>query len=180
MATPDVRNVLRVPGYLVKDPTSLASAFPFGGTALGMTRAIEVRWTPRAKTIAAEEWGGTAVGQVYCGETVVLAAILRSWDSTAVASIFPAASGATVNYRVQTGGVRPGSVQTPHKLLFAPIALDYHPCVYFPAAVGLPDATAKLQLSLAEEIGLAGMWRALPADSSGSVYQIGTRGSISL
>jgi hypothetical protein len=180
MATPDVRNVLRVPGYLVKDPTNLATAFPHGGTALGMIRSIEVRWTPRAKVIAAEEWGGTAVSQVYTGETVILAAILRSWDSTAVASIFPAASGATVNYRVATGGTRPGTLQTPHKLVFSPVALDYHPFVYFPAAVGLPDAAARLQLSLAEEIGLAVVWRALPADSSGSVYQIGLRGSIVL
>ena len=46
MSTPNARDVLHVPGRLVKNPTSLSLVFPHGGTALGIVRAIVFKPEP--------------------------------------------------------------------------------------------------------------------------------------
>lgn len=180
MATPDVRNVLKVPGYLVKNPTDLSAAFPHGGTALGLVRGIELRIVPRAREVTAEEWGGQRVATVYCGETAILAAVLRTWDAAMFPSVFPNASSTTIDMKVASPSVAPGTVLTPFKLLFSPVALTYHPFVYFREATGLPDAAAKLQLSLKDELGTAVVFRAQASTTGGSVYQVGGRSAITL
>ena len=175
MANPDVANILRLPGFFVKNPSTTSGGMPFGGTALGMSVDCEFRTVPRSKLITAEEFGGQTVSQIYCGETAVIATVLRSWDASAVSSVFP--HGADFN--VSSGNGRPGTTLSTFKLMFCPIAYTYHPFVYFPAATGLPDESARLRMSMSNEIGFGIVFRALPA-ADGCVYQIGTGGSIHL
>jgi hypothetical protein len=184
MTAPNLAAVLRVPGRLIVDPTDLLAASPYGGTALGMARGVEVRISTRSKLIAAEEWGGVTTEVLYAGETVVLAAVLREWDPDAAGRVFAyAASGAVTGRRVASqtvdAGTRAGTRRTPHKLLFAPNAKDAQPFVYFPAAVPLLDAAARLNLGLDQEAGFGAVWHAVPA-ADGRVYQIGFRPDLTL
>lgn len=177
MATPDVRTILRLPGFFVKNPSTTSGGMPFGGTALGLAASSELRIVPRSKLVTAEEFGGQVVKQIYCGETVIIATALRDYDAAAIAAVFPTASGSHVDMNV-TSGTRAGDDLETFKLMFCPVAYSTHPFIYFPAATGLPDESGKLRMSLASEVNLGVVFRALP-DSSGCVYQIGTAGSIS-
>ena len=179
MTAPNLAALLRVPGRLIVSPTDFLAASPYGGTILGMVRGVEVRMDIRSNLVTAEEWGGVTTEVVYAGETVVLAAILREWDSDAVASVFPyAASGAATGRRVASqtvdAGTRAGTRRTAAGIVFAPLAADAHPWVYFPAAIPLLDQSVRFGLGLDQEAGFGAVWHAVP-DDSGRVYQIGFR-----
>ncbi len=194
MAAPDLATILRMPGVLVKDPTSLASvptpedfrtaSTIFGGTVLGVLRNVEARWQIRGRNIAAEEYGGAVHEQIYIGESLVLAAILRNFDSTGISTIFPNTSaGTTSGARVvaqdfSQSGSR-AAIRTAHKLLFVPVAVETMPLVYLPAARVLPDATAKMALGLEEEVGIGIVWQASPSDA-GLCYRIALREDLTL
>ena len=175
MANPDVANILRLPGFLVKNPSTTSGGMPFGGTALGMSYGMEFRSVPRSKLITAEEFGGQAVAQVYCGETAIIAAALRTYDASAISTVLPHGG----NFNVSSGNGRPGTTLSTFKLMFCPLAYTYHPFICFPAATGLPEESTRLRMSLAAEIGFGVVFRAMP-DANGCVYQIGTGGSINL
>lgn len=175
MANPDVANILRLPGFFVKNPTTTTGGMPFGGTALGMSTGSEFRTVPRSKLITAEEFGGQSVAQIYCGETAIIATALRTFDGSAFSAIFPHGG----DFNVSSGNGMPGTTLSTFKLMFCPLAYTYHPFVYFPAATGLPEESARLRMSLTNEIGFGVVFRAMPA-ADGCVYQIGTAGSITL
>ena len=65
MSTGSVRDVLRVPGKLVINPTDITAAFPHGGTELGLTRDSEMRFGIKTELVHAEEWGNQPVESVY-------------------------------------------------------------------------------------------------------------------
>ena len=67
MATAATRNILRIPGRLCVGPTDLTTAFPHGGTALGVTRALEFRFGYRTYNATAEEFGGVTTRAYYTG-----------------------------------------------------------------------------------------------------------------
>lgn len=194
MGANDVATILRLPGLLVKDPTSLASvptpedlrtaSTIFGGTVLGVTRNVEARWVVRSRNVVAEEWGGTVAERVYIGESLVLAAVLRNYDADAMATIFPRTSaGSTSGARVVEQDFAQTSsrahIRTPHKILFVPVAVETTPLVYLPAARALHDATAKMALGLEEEVGIGCVWQACPNDS-GVAYRIALREDLTL
>ena len=77
MATARVRDILRIPGRLVINPTNLNSAFPHGGTELGLTRDAEMRFGITTSLVTAEEWGQAPVEAVYTGESAVFAAVWK-------------------------------------------------------------------------------------------------------
>lgn len=159
MSAPDVRNILRVGGHLSS-----------GGTWLGLSHTIECRVTQRVKQILAEEWGQQPAGVVYCGETWLIAAALRTFDADALGKLFPGASGGGVSWNVLSG-TRPGTRREPSPITFVP-RVSSHPSITFPAAVGLPDASAKFTLSLDSELSFGMVFLAMP-DDSGDVYEVG-------
>jgi hypothetical protein len=183
-APTDLSALLRVPGRLILNPTSMTAAAPYGGTYLGVLRDHEVRWNMKAKIVAAEEWGGVASEVIYTGEALVLAALLRDYDATALGLIFPnvaagSRSGESVVSQTVDAGTRAGTRREAHKLLFAPLAEDVMPFVYLPAARAILDSTAKLNLGLDQEAGIGAVWYAVP-DDTGRTYVVGLRKDLTL
>ena len=188
MSTGSVRDVLRVPGKLVINPTDITAAFPHGGTELGLTRDSEMRFGIKTELVHAEEWGNQPVESVYCGESAVFAAVLREWDNDALSNIFPntgtgSVSGdKTILGRVDGVGVNRAGYLLSGKsfiLLFSPKSVDRHPMVIIRKAIPMVEESSLLQLSLAEELGIAVVFQAIP-DSSDRLYDVGKREDLTL
>ena len=188
MSAPDVRDVLRVPGKLVINPTDITAAFPHGGTEIGLVRDSQLRFGYRTDLVHAEEWGGQPVESVYCGEVALFAAVLREWDDDALSNVFPnTGTGAISGNRTILGRVSGGSFNRAGYLLsgksfvlcFSPRSVDRHPMVIVRKAIPMVEETALLQLSLAEELGIGVVFQAIP-DSSGRLYDVGKRGDLTL
>src|SRR5688500_3826453 len=96
MATANVRNILRLRGRLCFNPTNLATAFPHGGTALGLTRSGVFHLGMKTVLNEAEEWGGIVSKAWYAGEKPFLAAVLREFDNDAIGAVFPNTGAGTV------------------------------------------------------------------------------------
>lgn len=156
MTAPNVQAILRAGGYLYS-----------GSDALGNTHTVECRVIVRTKAIYAEEWGQQEVGRLYCGETWILAAALRDFNATAIARLFPNASGGNATWNVSSG-TRPGTLIEPAAVSFVPRS-SAGKTITFPAAVGLPDASARFKLSLKDDLCFPMVFMAQP-DSNGSVY----------
>lgn len=183
MATADIKNIVRLRGRLVKDPTNLSTAFPHGGTALGLARDMVFRFGFKTTFVHAEEFGAR-VETIFAGETAVFAAVLREFDKDAVSAIFPntGASGALIKGNASGSGInRAGTLLSSKsfKLLFSPTAVDHHQFVVIYKAVPMLEETAEFQMSLGDEVGIAVMFQAIP-DSAGKLYQIGKKADISL
>ncbi len=186
MATRDVRNVLRVPGRLIMNPTDLSIDAPHGGTELGLVRDAEFRLGIKTSVVTAEEFGVQPIEYVYAGEAAVMAAVLREFDEDAIQAIFPdTAPGmcgpiSTISYDVNDDP-RAGrflSAQS-FSLLFSPRSLDRHPMILLYKVIPLVEESSLLNLSLSEELGIGVMFHCIP-DASGRVYSIGHRGDLTL
>ena len=198
MSTGKTREIIRTPGVLVKDPTdiSMGAAVPFGGTQLGLTRSIALDWNVRVADVTAEEFGGQVVEKLYAGESAAMAAVLRSYDSDALASVFPlTATGSATGEKVISyellSAARPGYRLSTlaSKILFVPAApalddsdpdpVDDQPWILLRNAIPQLVSTTRLNLSLRAEWGVGVVWAAMP-QADGKVYQIGKRGDIAL
>ena len=187
MAARDPLTALKGSGYLVKDPTDLSAATPFGGTLLGTTS--EHAWNPnfQHEQVLTEEWGATPTEVIYLGEAPVFAAALRSYDADALALLFPltatgASSGRKVlKHDVGAAATRAGTKLSAvaHKMIFVPESVRTQPAVYFPNAVPIISGDAALRLRR-EVIGSIGcMWIAMP-DSDGRTHEVGLLEDITL
>jgi hypothetical protein len=188
MAVADVGDVLKLPGRLCINPTDLSLDFPHGGTALGLTRAAEFRFGIQTSIVTAEEWGQQPVEAVYAGASAVFGCVLREWDNDAISAIFPNTGTGTISGdstilgRVDGVGVnRAGHLFSAQALvlLFSPRSVDRHPMVLVRKALPMPDETAMIQASLAQEFGIGVVFQAIP-DSSDRTYDIGARGDLTL
>ena len=204
MSVGSARKVMRIAGNLCINPTDISDTaqFPYGGTALGVTRGAEFRFGIKSAIVTAEEWGGQPVETVYGGEVAIFAFVLREFDNDAIATVFPNTSvGSTSGDRVIEGAVigagvnRAGYLMSNQSvsLLFAPqvekttatpgsstyIPYDEQPMVLVRVAIPMLEETATLQLSLAQEIGMPVVFQGIP-DANGKVYEIGKRGDLTL
>jgi len=205
MSASDVRKILRIAGKLCINPTDISDTaqFPYGGTALGVTRAAEFRFGIKTALVTAEEWGQAPVESVYTGEVAVFAFVLREFDNDAIATLFPnTAVGATSGDRVIEGRVdgvgvnRAGYLLSDKavSLLFAPqvdkttttpgsttfIPYDLQPMIYVRKAIPMVEEASMLQLSLAEEVGIGVVFQGIPDGGTGKVYEVGKRGDLTL
>jgi hypothetical protein len=187
MSTATTRKVLRLPGRLCAGPTDLTTAFPHGGVALGITRDAEFRFNIDKHIITAEEWGNIPCEIIMGGESAVMGCVLREFDNDMIGKVFlnPSAgtsSGDQVIYsKTPAATNKPGyrlSVKG-FKLLFSPKAVDTHPHILMYNALPIVEESALVQASLAEELGIAVAFHAVP-DSTGRVYAIGKREDLAL
>lgn len=188
MATADLGKVIRgMTGYLCSGPTDLTLPFPHGGTALGEVRDMEFRWGIRTRFVTAEEYGGQIVAGIpYVGQSDVLACVLRTWDDDALAAVFPYTAVGVTGHRaikvdVKTDVVRAGGLDTARvaKICFSPSSPDQHRFIVLHRAMPLVDESARLQLRLDEEIGIAVVFRGLP-DANGLVSSVALRKDVTL
>ncbi len=188
MSTADLNQALTAPGRLCVNPTSLSGSFPYGGTALGETRGIQVRIFGGYFDVEAEEFGGAIVESVWSGENVALGGYLRQFDETAIGKVFPNTAVGTTTKRVgmrhwmdASTPSRPGHLLSSRScvLLWVPLDVDRVRSVILYRA--LPAVEAQLTLSKAlgarEEIPF--VFSGIP-DSTMRVYKMDFLREISL
>ncbi len=182
MADSDVRRALRVNGKLCWDPTDVTTgSFPYGGVGLGVAtgKAHEVRYA--AHLVRAEEMGGVTIDAIHPGEEHVFSAILRAWDTDAIAALLlDRADGATtgrevIRARATTVDKRAGTMLSTLKgiLYFAPDS-DSDPGVIFYNAMPMRPDQSSTAYHIAEQWGLPMLWIATP-DATGRMVEAGLR-----
>lgn len=160
MGTASADSVLLVPGRLAKNPTDLTTAYPHGGTALGVVADVILEPRVRTEEIAAEELGGAPAEVLYLGEAWRLAVLLRQWDVDAIDAIFPnVTQTGTGNVRrtiQMVGNVYPGYLLSSRacKLVFTPDD-STRPGLLVQRALPALRPTAALNLGLDRELGFA-------------------------
>ncbi len=178
MAAPATKNMLRIPGTIVKDPTNLSAAYPYGGTILGLVHQIVFKPMAKSHAQTAEEWGEQVVEVFYGGTSVILAATLRGMDDDAYAAVWPdtetgSPSGEKKVTILTTAG-RAGSKLSAlsMKILFVPESAIRHRAVLIRDAIPIVAEDASLAFASSEEIALSVAFLARP-DSSDRVAEIG-------
>lgn len=187
MSTPDVANILRLPGKLSHSPTSLATAYPHGGTALGTVGRR--RWRPMIPpfVVTAWEWGGAPCEVIQGGGAWVLEGELREFDADALAALLPqyaagAQGGPTLKLKANVDATRAGvslGTSLGKVVVFTPDGLDDLPLVLFRRGVPAPADDVSFALSGAESGALKFRWYATP-DSAGLVADVGMRRDLTL
>lgn len=177
MATADLNDALNVPGRLSWNPTSVSSAYPHGGTALGFVRGVAVRRVEARRELTDEAFGSEVYDVISCGENWALACIFRSYDADAIGVLFPNTSTGTVAKRkiVATPGTnRPGLLlsEKSGKLLFTPLDSDRAPAVLFYKAIPLTDETLEMNKALDKREEYGALFVAV-RDSSDRIEQMG-------
>lgn len=174
MSTSLARNILRIPGRLVKNPTDMTAVFPYGGTELGVFRDMWWSIGIKSERLVPEDIKA-GVAHIVTEFEPVASCCLRSWDNDFIASVFMNAqtdSFGEVGDAGKVQGTRRAGFDLADlnfKLLFAPLAEDFHRFLYFPNAIPLIDETQQIRLSLAEEFGIVVLFSAAP-DSQGRTH----------
>jgi hypothetical protein len=175
MSTAYADEIKRIPGTLVVNPTDLSLAYPYGGTVLGVVRAIEIDLGQRVRMVVDEGGGGGHVQGIRLGQASALHAVLRSWDKDMVSALFPnttVVEGLPLQLNqefgsgVQPPGVFATDVSATVKLLFAPTAPLHHEGFLLYRAFPHAQEAARMQASLTKEIGVAVSFMGLPDDST--------------
>jgi len=117
--------ILNVPGRLVWNPTTSlsATAFPYGGTALGQVVDVQVQAFESIEKLAEESFGEAPIETIFLGEAWAIGFILSEFDIDALSLVFPAASVGVDGGIVLRGGREPGTLGSTleGQLLFAPL-----------------------------------------------------------
>ena len=182
MATANVQTVLRAPCKLCATPTNLATAFPHGGTALGLTAKVILKPQAILSPITAEEFGGTVVDVIYCGEKALVTCVLRGWDADVISAVFPNSTVGSVRGKPYlrwepgaTGQNKPGYRLSNKavKLYFSPEAGDYAVGLLIHSAIPAWDEAAEINLTDDVEAALPVAFWAVPATTTGRCYEMG-------
>lgn len=185
MAVKDLSTIVRGwKGRLIKDPTNLSAASPYGGTVLGAVAGQKFITGLRHGVIVNEHQGGATNDVVYSGESVVIECVLRGWDADAIAAVNPntSASGSTIDYLVAGAGKnRPGYTMGNQSmaLLFEPDDTANNRMILFRKCVALPKAAMELQMKLKVEAVIAAVFYAVP-DSTGRCAHVGLKANLTI
>ena len=188
MATGNPRNIRRFRGRLAWNPTDLTTAFPHGGTELGVVRDLVFRFGIATEEIRAQEWGNVPTEYVYKGSSAFLVAVLREFDNDAIGTVFPdTPAGATTGDQiiraagsgsgVTFGGVLLSTISG--VLVVSPDSPEDQEFLLLYNAFPMPEETSELQISAGSEVGLAVVFRA-GLDSTHRQWNIGKRRDLSL
>lgn len=181
MAAADPTLVWRAPGALYLNPTNLVAP-PYGGTALGLVHAYDLRPITREDPVVAEEYGGETTETVFLGRDWRLVATIRAWDNDALAALpWTTAAGLSGKRVVTEPGTHiAGDLGTAKagKLLFA--ARDSRaPSFVLYRAIPQLEESARLRFEITNELNIPVVWRALRGAGGNSV-QIGVLGDLTL
>tara|TARA_R110000824_G_scaffold89186_1_gene218907 strand:+ start:1385 stop:1939 length:555 start_codon:yes stop_codon:yes gene_type:complete len=177
MGVADSGKVLRVGGRLCINPTNLATAFPHGGTALGMISEAVFQPGLKRYEVTAEEYGGEPIDLVITSETVVFGCLLRGMDSDAWSTSFEdTTTGSSSGEKVveYPGATRAGTLASARsvKLLYSPDDIQNDPAILMYSACPILSETAELALAISQEMVVRVVFQGI-RDTSGNVYQIG-------
>jgi hypothetical protein len=149
VGSPDGDNGQFSSGRLAYGCSNLATAWPHGGTGLGLVGELYVFPQARWKSLAAEETN-SAVEVLWLGGDVVLSFTCMGWDNDAMAVVFPNTDQSSSQTVVKWPGsdLAPGvPVSTITNLVFTPWdTTNSKGLVVYKAAV-IPDLNAQLAMS---------------------------------
>jgi len=183
----DVERVLRVGGQVAFGVTNLATAWPHGGTGLGVVTYAVVM--PNRKTFAVrgadDKYAGQITDVYNAGENWTLGLSLRQWEDDILTAIFrnytTAVSGNKVlvdAIQMGSSGLAPGaSVPSLGNLLFTPNNPE-HPAVLFYDVRPIIEETNELLLTAINELQVDLVFQALHTGSR--LYQMGLLTDLSL
>ena len=179
MGAISLADVVRVPGRLCYGPTSLAAAYPHGGTALGPVHYCAVSRVVRRDVVRARELGGRIVEGSEGAEDLILTARFRGLDDDALALLWPStATGASTHKTVRIPGSTnlPGTKLTARaqKVLFSPLDVTTGNAwgAIFYRALPLLEDNLELQLNVINELDFIAAFQCIP-DASGRVAEFG-------
>ena len=187
MSARDATKIIRVPGRLAVAPTNLATAFPHGGTELGAVRAVALRLRQRDFDVVAEEFD-EVVETVHGAMRVVgLACLLRQFDDTVIAKVFPSTStGSSSGSKVIDipGTARAGRLAsaTAVKYVFTPDnQTDHQAIILYKADAALETDGAEIMCHMMQERVLPVVFKPIRDTSSPArVCKIGKLADLSL
>jgi len=184
MGASAVGKVIRVKCRLIKDPTDLSLAFPYGGTELGLTRRVVWRVQPIRGDITAEEYHGAVVETLQGAKNAIVTCVLSEYDPDAYSTLWEGVTTATASGHpllVHTMTTQRGELGSDRavSILIVPQATEEHPALYFPRAIPLIDESADIAHQLPEEWGVPCVYRAIP-DATGRVFIEGVLEDITL
>lgn len=173
MSTPNVRDILSVPGKLYINPSGLTSPANYG-TPLGIVHDVEVITDVPTAYITAEEYAGERVEGQMVGAGCAIGFILRGWDKNAIQQLYPNTVAGTVTgkrYVQSPGTIRPGEPLSNRSvvLLFAPDDPDRHMMFLMRRALPAIEANAKLAMRLDQEFGIPALFYGI-RDTSSRMY----------
>ena len=165
MSARDQTKIIRAPGRLFLNPTTISGSAPYGGTELGAVRKVAVRLRQRSHDVIGEEFDEPVEFLKGGFRIVGLACLLRQYDNTVVSTVFPSTStGASSGDKVidDPGTARPalGSA-TSNKILFVPENATAHPSVILYRADATLEGEVELMHTIQEERALAVLFKAL-------------------
>ena len=147
---PDYAEIIQNSGYLFWNPTNLAAEATWG-TKIGFVRD-GVAWDPGHGFIELDqpETGDEPVIGIYTGNHVIVAALLRNYNATALSLLFPGLTSSTaVKFpsTIKTGVNYYATVGYYGKLLYVPDDQANHPCLLLQKAIPRIHSTARIKLS---------------------------------
>lgn len=184
MAAGDVRNIFRIPGRLSFGASNLATAYPHGGTAMGIIGSKVLRPFSGRYIVTAEELGAEPIEEIKTGFAWVLAATLREFDNDVIANVFPDTFiGASTQRVIEHPGPPDGSPLSSERalsnLVFTPDDQANHVGFIMYRAIPEIDEAAELSFSLAENQEIAVLFSGI-RDATSRVIQIGLLSDLSL
>jgi hypothetical protein len=176
MAAPDVDKVERSHATVVKDPTNLAAAYPYGGTELGAFRVLEYEIMSAAFPIPYEEWCGVPGDASEGAEWCIAYGLMRQWDAAALAYFFRntatgSSSGGKTVHGTAPGTARSGALLSARaaKILIVPGNRTEHEALYMPYAGPIVMGESRVAMSILKERNLAVSFMGFP-DANGRCY----------
>lgn len=191
MSTSSALQAMYIPGrvscQLSGQTYDLSTAYPHGGTALGLLRDVQIRRTEGKFELIAEEFGQEVVDEVYMAESWVMAFALRGMDDDALGAVFPNTFTGTItkNKGIAYPGssVAPGTLRSASavRVLFTPDDTENHNAVYFPNAIPQVAEGIDIDFARASELMIACVFRGLRASNAqGALCQIARLKDITL
>jgi hypothetical protein len=159
MASPNVMRTIRAPGRMVVDPVDFRTAYPYGGTEIGLTRAVIVQ--PLGTSFRVESEGlGEATDVLEANNRWVVGFFLRGFDDDALTLLLSdyadrgAVTGHThlkVPNRAMPGA---SGLTRARRFVFVPDDLIHVPAILIYR--GIPDFQdgAEMAFQRGEELGL--------------------------
>lgn len=191
MASPDTTKSLMVTGQLAYGCTDLATAWPHGGTGLGLVGSLFFEPPEGVVRLVAEEDNATHA-LLYVGGDAVLGASLEGWDDSVAGGVlgplFPSrlehASGRYVlEWPGSTGTGRtqllPGSTVPLLSPLVFTATNPEHPSLILYKAAPLIEASTRLRLSSVRTLSVPLLFVGTP-DGTGRVAALGRLTDLSL
>lgn len=175
LTNPDIDETIKCSGYLFWTPTNL-SAEATWGTKLGFVEKGSLKFSPGYNTasITREEYGEAVYKKLYVGSTPRLVAVLRNWNATAMAVLFPGLNSTKalkIPSSLLTGTVI-SSTTYAKPLLFVPQDTTNNPCILLQQAAPNIVDSAKMMISHSGETLFPVVFDGIQktADADGAAY----------